>query len=323
MGPPAAIFLRSFKLSVCNEIQQLGDNLYIIGDEMFKLGVFTDEISQDLERALHVIKKEFQVSYVELRTMWNKNVVDLSNVEIRRAKKMLNKYSLLVSCIASPFLKCNLQEEKEETKEDAFFTGKGGYKEHFLMLKQSIELGKIFSTNLVRSFSFWRVDSFPSEETWQEIVSKIGLAVNIVKKEGFILALENEHGCNVATGVEAHKLIKEIDSLYLRLIWDPGNAYFAGEVPYPDGYNLIKDRIVHIHVKDATKNEKGRPIWLPVGKGKIDFRRQFRALKEDNFQGVVSLETHYIPEGGSAGEGIRESFAGMSSILQSLEIKVL
>ena len=41
------------------------------------------------------------------------------------------------------------------------------------------------------------------------------------------------------------------------LNWDPGNAAAAGEIPYPDGYNLLpKDRIGHCHCKDVVK--KGR-----------------------------------------------------------------
>ena len=291
--------------------------------KVFKLGVFTDEVSQDFERALHVIKKDFQVNYVELRTMWNKNLIELADTEIKYVKKLLDKYNLQVSCVASPFLKCDLIEEKGGTKKDTFFKGEGGYKAHLSILERSIELAKIFSTKLIRSFSFWRVKDSIDYETWHEIVYKIKFAVSKVEKEGHILALENEHECNIATGAEARKLMEQINSPHLGLIWDPGNAFFAGEIPYPDGYNLIKDRIVHVHIKDAGKNEKGELIWLPVGKGEIDFQGQFQALEKDNFQGVVSLETHYIPKGGSAEEGTRESFIGMSSILQSLGIKTV
>jgi len=63
---------------------------------------------------------------------------------------------------------------------------------------------------------------------------------------------------------------------------------------------------------------KDKPIWLPVGKGEVNFKGQLQSLEEDDFQGVISIETHYIPEGGFAEDGIRESFAGMSYVLESL-----
>ena len=283
---------------------------------MFKLGVFTDEVSQDFERALHVIKKDFQVNYVELRTMWNKNLIELADTEIKYVKKLLDKYNLQVSCVASPFLKCDLIEEKGGTKKDTFFKGEGGYKTHLSILERSIELAKIFSTKLIRSFSFWRVKDSIDYETWHEIVYKIKFAVSKVEKEGLILALENEHECNIATGAEACKLMKEINSSHLGLIWDPGNAFFAGETPYPDGYNLIRRYIVHVHIKDALYDKKAKKYqWVPIGKGEIDLKGQLRALLRDKYEGIVSLETHYRSKKRSEEEDTRESFRELKNLL--------
>ena len=43
----------------------------------FKLSVITDEISQDFGHALEIASKEFGLGYVELRTLWNKNIINL------------------------------------------------------------------------------------------------------------------------------------------------------------------------------------------------------------------------------------------------------
>jgi len=43
----------------------------------FKLSVITDEITQDFGHALEIASKEFGLAYVELRTIWNKNVINL------------------------------------------------------------------------------------------------------------------------------------------------------------------------------------------------------------------------------------------------------
>ena len=47
----------------------------------------------------------------------------------------------------------------------------------------------------------------------------------------------------------------------------------------------------------------------------MDYAGQMKALAEDGYDGVVSLETHYKPENGSAEQGSRESFAGLQAIL--------
>lgn len=50
---------------------------------MFQLGIFPDEINQDFERALYVTAKEFGLRYVELRTLWGKNLIDLSETDLK------------------------------------------------------------------------------------------------------------------------------------------------------------------------------------------------------------------------------------------------
>lgn len=288
---------------------------------MIKVGIVSDEISQNFEYALQVIK-ELGVEYVELRSMWGKNLMDLSLDELARVKRLLKKKNLKVSIIASPLFKCHIKEEEtSNTTGHYHLFREKSYSEHLKILEHCLELGKDFGTNIIRCFSFWRKANF-TEEVLEKIVERFKTPIRKAEEENIILALENEHECFIRTGKESHSFLDRIRSKNLGLIWDPGNAFFAGETPYPDGYSLVKDRIVHVHIKDAGKDEKGKPIWLPVGKGEIDLLGQFRALKEDNFQGVISLETHYIRKGGSAEEGTRESFAGMSSLLESLGIRI-
>lgn len=287
---------------------------------MCKVGVFTDEISQDFEYAL-AVAKELGAGYVELRSMWGKNLVDLSSSELEKAKELIKKSNLKVSIIASPLFKCHLKKKEARKSRDTYLVQEKSYSEHLRILERSFELAKMFDTNIVRTFSFWRRGNL-SEEILQEILQRFEVPIKRAEEENIVLALENEHECFIGNGEESRRFLDRISSKNVGLIWDPGNAYFLGEVPYPDGYELIKDRIVHVHIKDAGKDKKGKPIWLPVGKGEINFKGQLQALREDNFSGVISLETHYVPKGGSQEEGTRESFSGMKSILQSLRIEI-
>src|SRR5262245_53430083 len=71
----------------------------------FKLSVITDEISQDLGHALEVASKEFGLGYVELRSLWDKNIINLDEKEIRETRRLVEKFSLQVTDIASPLFK--------------------------------------------------------------------------------------------------------------------------------------------------------------------------------------------------------------------------
>ena len=45
----------------------------------------------------------------------------------------------------------------------------------------------------------------------------------------YTLLLENEHACFIGTGAEAGRIAGEIGSPHFKLVWDPGNAFHAGE----------------------------------------------------------------------------------------------
>ena len=132
--------------------------------------------------------------------------------------------------------------------------------------------------------------------------------------------LENEFSCNVATGVEGAAMVKAVNSPALGLNWDPGNAYAAGELkPYPDGYDALdKKRVWHMHLKDAAPNPKGgEAVWMPIGAGKIDYVEQFRALLKNDYDGTMSLETHYLNTAKDKEASSRESMEGLLKVIRS------
>jgi L-ribulose-5-phosphate 3-epimerase len=122
----------------------------------------------------------------------------------------------------------------------------------------------------------------------------------------------------VATGAESAAMLRAIKSPALELNWDPGNAYAAGETPYPNGYEALdKKRIGHMHLKDAAPNPKGgEAIWMPVGGGKIDYLGQFRALLKDGYAGTMSLETHYLNAARDKEASSRESMEGLLKVIR-------
>src|SRR5215469_7563062 len=71
----------------------------------FRVAVITDEITQDFEHACSVASREFGMQWVELRGMWDKNLMNLTPAEIAEAQRILRKYELRVTDIASPLFK--------------------------------------------------------------------------------------------------------------------------------------------------------------------------------------------------------------------------
>jgi L-ribulose-5-phosphate 3-epimerase len=284
----------------------------------FRIAVINDEISQDFGHACEVASQEFGMEWIELRGMWNKNILKLDANEVTEARRILEKYKLRVTDIASPLFKVDWPGaplSKFSPKHDQFnadFT----FDQQPEVLERSIALAKAFQTERVRLFDFWRLeDQTPYRAAIDE---KLRAAADTAAKEKIILILENEAACNTSTAAESAKVLASVKSPNFMLNWDPGNAAAAGERAFPDGYNLLpKERIGHCHCKNVTKKSGGEGTdWAPVGKGLIDWTGQFAALKRDGFHEAVSLETHWrgapTPE-----ESTRQSWAGMKQALQN------
>jgi len=283
----------------------------------FRVSIINDEISQDFAHACEVASKEFGMHWIELRSMWNKNVVALDEKEVAETRRVLDKYELKVTDIASPLFKVDWPgAPKSKYSESKSFNADYNINQQDEVLERAIALAKAFNTERIRCFDFWRLtDQAPYREAMNE---KLRDAAAKVGKQGMTLVLENEPACNTATAREAVKVLSAVQERSFMLNWDPGNAGASGETPYPDGYNLLpKDRIGHCHCKDVIK--KGAKFdWAPMGGGIIDWTGQFKALKRDGYHFAVSLETHWSG-GGTAEESSRKSWAGMKKQLQEAE----
>jgi len=112
----------------------------------------------------------------------------------------------------------------------------------------------------------------------------------------------------VTVGIEPHQSISRttagllriatlVDSPRLRVNYDTGNAYLAGEDPY-EGLKAVSRLLVHVHAKDISirmsEAEKGKVTGTPVGcacgDGVIDWRKVVAILRQAGFSGVLSVE---------------------------------
>jgi sugar phosphate isomerase/epimerase len=284
----------------------------------FKVAVITDEISHDFDHACSVAANDFGMQWVELRAMWKKSLFSLTSAEIEEARRILVKYDLRVTDIGSPLFKVDWpdaplpKKRGNRDKHSADFT----FKQQNEVLEKSIELAKTFQTDRVRGFDFWRLDD---QKPYRDAINaKLSETADKLGKQGIVFILENEMDCNTGSGAEAAKVLAAIPNPNLMLNWDAGNAATLGEITFPDAWNLLpKNRIGHVHCKDAVKKPDGSGWeWAPVGKGVINWTGQFKALKKLGYHLGISLETHW--HGGSSPEdSTRQSWAGMKAALQA------
>jgi L-ribulose-5-phosphate 3-epimerase len=248
---------------------------------MYKKGVITDEISQDFEVAAGLAQK-YNLNAVEIRSVFEKGPHELDKNDIKKMKDILAGTDLKVCGISSPFFKCELDDDS-------------AVKENIGILRNCIELAHAFDTKIVRGFAFWRKGSL--SENINKIIDRFEEPLKIIGHEDIILALETEPSVYTSNAASVVKILKILNSPMVRGLWDPGNGIYdpAGEVPFPDGYEIIKPYMAHMHLKDARKTG-GEIIAVPVGEGDVGYIGHFNKLISDGYDDYVVLETHYRPK---------------------------
>ena len=268
------------------------------------IAAITDEFSPMLSEAIPVMK-EIGMTGAELRVVNGKNIMDLSEDELKRTKEDLDKAELPVISLASPLLKCILPNAPplDSRFEHDVFASKHMYEDQGRLAESALKLANFFGARIIRVFSYWR--TIEPEACTEAIVQSLTDLAALAQKENIIIGLENEHACNVGTATEAARILKAVPNSSLRLVWDPANALVAGEDPVPNGYaSLPKERVVHVHAKDCHM-DGDKPVWGPLGTRSIRWKEQISALLADNYKGYISLETHWPGPNGNKLEASR------------------
>lgn len=263
---------------------------------MMSRAAVTDEFSSDLSVALPAIARA-GITQVELRLVNGRNILQLTDVELRGMMDQITAHGMTVIGIASPLFKWDIPggPETDQRFQQDVFGASYSEADQPRLRERAFAVAKLTGARLLRVFSYWRtVDPAACRTRIAETLHD--LAVDAARHD-VLIALENEFACNVGTGAELAQTLNDVRHPHLAAIWDPANALVLGERPYPDGYALLPAaRIAHVHAKDCTVD--GRTAkWGPLGGMSVDWKGQIAALKRDGYAGAISLETHWSPGG--------------------------
>ena len=279
---------------------------------MPKLGVITDGISREFEHALTVMN-ETGLKYAELQYLWDKEVGDLNDAEITKAQSLIKAYEMQVSCISRHNFAGMLVGDTE--------VGDKNYNRHMDGLQRCIDMALELDTNVVRIMSFRRemilfgsmgADHWvTSTGAWDKLLKLLELPVKLAEEKNINLVLETGNNAMVPSAWLGKKLINDIGSDRLRILWDPANSLYANEPTYPDGWEALKDGYIgHFHIKDAKVNMAHAHVeFCEMGKGDMApyLEPLANEMRLNNYNGYISLESVYRPEGGSFEDGYRAS----------------
>ena len=240
-----------------------------------KLSGFADEIAENFENQLKGLI-ENEIEYIEVRGVNGKNISVLNQTELDEAKKLLNKYNIKVSSIGSPIGKVKITDD---------------FDEHLKVFDNILNAALTFNTKYIRIFSFFIPEEDRKNNNYkkyrEEVLRRLEILAERANKKNLILCHENERDIYG----ESPELCLDLMQYFkgaIKFVFDPANFIVGGFIPYPDAYNMLKDYIEYMHVKDA--NETG---IVPAGYGNGGFKEiLFDLIINKKFNGFLSIEPH-------------------------------
>lgn len=266
------------------------------------MSAFGDEIADDLGTQLHVLAGE-GVAFLEFRGAWGKNVLDLGDDELARARALLDARAVGVSAVASPIGKSPLDLPRSFELE---------------RLERAIAAADLFGTRLIRIFSFYVPSGGRPPEARTEVLERLRLLAARAAQRNVTLVHENEKGIYGDTSERCLDLLAAIDSPALRAAFDPANFVQVGVHPM-EAWQVLASHTIHMHIKDARFADGS---VVPPGQGDGEIAALLAALASANYQGFLTLEPHLHfagPAGGYSGpEGMRVAIRSLRALLDTV-----
>lgn len=274
------------------------------GESKFLLSGFGDEISDAFETQLEVMA-DADLSHIDLRTVEDTNVLDLSADRVRAMNDLLETYGFSVASIGSPVGKVSIT---------------GEFSQHLDDFRTAVEIAETFDSDYIRVFSYYIPEKDDPIDWRNEVLDRMQTKTNIAADHGVTLITENERGLYGDTPERCRDILTHVNSPHLRANFDPANFVEIGVEPYPDALLQLIEFVDYLHIKDAAFGDPTR-ITLP-GEGDANIPAILETLNTRGFNGVAALEPHLEQAGSRGGysgpAGFRSAVQALTTILDDI-----
>jgi sugar phosphate isomerase/epimerase len=249
---------------------------------MWTLSGFADEISPDLGLQCSVLN-ELGIRFIEFRSAWGENVLDLDNGKIDEAQKTLSRHGIRTSSIGSPIGKVPVTDDFEA---------------HLRRFDRALEVARRLDAPYIRIFSFYVPIGNRPELYRDEVLRRMTALAQRAEKQGVTLLHENEKKIYGDIPSRCLDIVESVGSPMLRVAWDAANFVQCGVRPFSEAFPILRPYLEYVQVKDALGVD-GRVV--PAGEGDGQLPETLRALRDDGFDGFFSMEPHLAVAGAAGG----------------------
>ena len=245
----------------------------------------------NLEEILILLNK-LGVKWIEIWPVnLKKGLSETNNLE--EEKRLLENYNIKVACVSVPdaFSPENIKNPKK----------------YQTVFKNAIDIAVELKSTIVNSY-FACFNDYPLDY----YIETIKPVIEYARKNKVILVLENEAHDITSKAEGMLKVLKAVNSDNFRTNFDACNYYHGGDEGFPNAYNVLKDYISYVHIKNGSvfnpkfhskekkKSKFGKPLddkfifYPPIPEGAVNIEGLLKRLKEDHYEGFCTLEPHTV-----------------------------
>jgi sugar phosphate isomerase/epimerase len=281
---------------------------------MYKVGINFDEISDDLDTAIAIMKQN-AVPYGELRTLNQKNFVFWTDEEIMNFMKDIEASGIEVVAAATPLFKWYAASDDPEVVHDNFgFNPRLSKAEKIQTIDRTIEIAARLKIPRLRIFS--SLGTIPNAGEVFARDELLEYTLNRAEEHDIDLFLENEPVCRVHTKQDIVKLLATNQHRRLKFWFDIANLIEIGEELDEDFLRAVTPRLGYLHIKDFVIVD-GRKQYVPASEGIIDYESILSSILAVAPDVIITVETH-APIGKKI-EYSERSIIGTNTILGSIK----
>ncbi len=170
----------------------------------------------------------------------------------------------------------------------------------------------------VNSDEMVKPDWMDDETAHQMMKYTLTKAAMVAERHDTYICIE-PHGIYTSTADGLLKIMNLIDSPRIKINWDTGNFFLAGDEDPYEALDKVKEHVYHMHAKDISfdqakaernnKNIKGTPVGCACGDGAVDYARVKEILKHVDREIYLSVECGTIEQAKRSLVHLKEVFA--------------
>lgn len=237
-----------------------------------KISGFSDEISENVTEQFSALKR-LGMKWFEPRGIDGINISNLDDEKRAELSEKMKEYGISVSSIGSPIGKVKIEDD---------------FAEHFILFKEVVKTAKYLNAKYIRVFSFYHnggEDWSDAERT--EVLKRLSKMIEYAKENNVVLLHENEKDIYGDTAARCRDLMDNLYCDNFKAVFDPANFVQCGQDTWK-AYEDLSSYIEYMHIKDADADGN----VVPAGYGCGNIEKILKALKENGYNGFLSLEPH-------------------------------